>query len=311
MKRPRILIVDDEEDIRDILKLTLEEGDYEVIEACDGNEGLKAAQTKSPDLVILDFKMPYLDGREVCRRLKKDILLRHLPIIMLTGKGDLMDKVEGIDAGADDYIVKPFEPRELLARIRMIIRRTERDLEANPLTRLPGNISIINEMQNRIEKNIPFAVGYVDLDKFKSYNDKYGFEHGDEAIKETARILIRSINECGNSDDFIGHIGGDDFVFITTPNLTDKVCQEIIDEFEKKAPELYSPEDAKNGYIIAHDRKGQLQKIPLLSVSIGVVTNEYHHITHVAQISEIGAELKSAAKSLERSNYIKDKRKET
>jgi diguanylate cyclase (GGDEF)-like protein len=310
MKKSRILIVDDDEDIRDILKLTLAEEEYEIIEACDGNEGLKAAQGKSPDLVILDYKMPYLDGREVCRKLKKDILLRHLPVIMLTGKGDIMDKVEGIDAGADDYIVKPFEPKELLARIRMILRRTERDLEANPLTRLPGNISIINELQSRIEKRLPFAIGYVDLDKFKSYNDKYGFEHGDEAIRETARIIIRSINECGASDDFIGHIGGDDFVFITTPAAADTVCQKIIDEFEKKAPEFYSPEDVKNGYIMAHDRKGQLQRIPLLSVSIGVVTNEYHHITHVAQINEIGAELKSAAKSLERSNYIRDKRKE-
>ena len=310
MKRPRILIVDDEPDIRDILKITLADEDYEVIEACDGQEGLTAAQRKSPDLVILDYKMPYLDGREVCRRLKKDILLRHLPVIMLTGKGDLTDKVEGLDAGADDYIVKPFEPRELLARIRMIIRRTERDLEANPLTRLPGNISIINELQNRIEKQLPLAAGYADLDKFKSYNDKYGFEHGDEVIRETARVLIQSIQERGNADDFIGHVGGDDFVFITTPQLAEAVCQKIIEEFEKKVPGFYEPEDAKKGYIIAHDRKGQLQQIPLLSISIGVVTNESRPITHVAQINEIGAELKEAAKRLERSNYIKDKRKE-
>jgi diguanylate cyclase (GGDEF)-like protein len=311
LKKPRILIVDDDADIRDILKLTLSGEDYEVIEAADGMEGLKMAQGKSPDLVILDYKMPYLDGREVCRRLKKDILLRHLPVIMLTGKGDLTDKIKGIDAGADDYIVKPFEPAELLARARMILRRTERDLEANPLTRLPGNISIINELQNRVEKKAPLAVGYVDLDKFKSYNDKYGFEHGDEVLRETARTIITAINECGNSDDFIGHIGGDDFVFITTPDKSDKVSQKLIAEFEKKVPEFYEPEDVRKGYIIAHDRKGQLQQIPLLSISIGLVTNETRVITHVAQVSEIGAELKEAAKRLERSNYIKDKRKET
>ena len=310
MKKPRILIVDDDADIRDILKITLSDEDYEVIEAADGAEGLKTVQSKSLDLVILDYKMPYLDGREVCRRIKKDILLRHMPVIMLTGKGDLMDKVKGIDAGADDYIIKPFEPAELLARIRMILRRTERDLEANPLTRLPGNISIVNELQSRVEKNAPMAVGYVDLDKFKSYNDKYGFEHGDEVIRETARILIMSINECGNNDDFIGHIGGDDLIFISSPDKADKVCQKIIEEFEKKVPEFYDPEDVKKGYIIAHDRKGQLQQIPLLSISIGLVTNETRTITHIAQISEIGAELKEAAKRLERSNYIKDKRKE-
>lgn len=310
MKRPRILIVDDEPDIRDILKITLAEEDYEVVEAGDGQDGLKKVQSENPDLVILDYKMPLLDGREVCKRLKKDILLRHLPVIMLTGKGDLMDKVEGIEAGADDYIVKPFEPQELLARIKMIIRRTERDLEANPLTRLPGNISIINELKKRIENKTPLAVGYADLDKFKSYNDKYGFEHGDEVIKETARTIIQSVAESGTPDDFIGHIGGDDFVFMTAPQLADKVCQKIIGEFEKKVHGFYRPEDANNGYIIAHDRKGQLQQIPLLSISIGLVTNETRSITHVAQVSEIGAELKEAAKRLERSNYIKDKRKE-
>lgn len=310
MKKTRILIVDDDPDIRDILKLTLAEEDYEIIEAENGEAALKAAQSKSPDLIIMDYKMPYLDGREACRRLKKDILLRHLPIIMLTGKGDITDKVEGIDAGADDYMVKPFEPKELLARIRMIIRRTERDLEANPLTRLPGNISIINELQNRIDKKIIFSVGYLDIDKFKSYNDKYGFERGDEVIRETARIILTSVNECGNSDDFVGHIGGDDFVFITTPAASDKICQKIIDDFEKKAPEFYNPEDAQAGYIIAPDRKGQIQKIPLLSISIGLVSNEFRNITHLAEIGEIGAELKEAAKRLERSNYIKDKRKE-
>lgn len=310
IKKIRILIVDDEEDIRDVLKLTLSTEDYEVIEAADGNEALHLARNKSPDLVILDYSIPYLDGREVCRRLKKDILLRHLPIIMLTGKGEITDKVQGIDAGADDYIVKPFEPAELLARIRMIIRRSERDLEANPLTRLPGNISIINELQERLEKKFCFTVGYLDIDKFKSYNDTYGFEHGDEAIRETARIIIRAVNQCGQPDDFIGHIGGDDFVFISACDKAEAIAQRIIDEFEKKVPGLYSPEDYQRGYIMAHDRKGQLQKTPLLSVSIGLVSNEFRNITHVAQIGEIGAELKEAAKRLERSNYVKDKRKE-
>ena len=151
---------------------------------------------------------------------------------MLTGKGDLADKVGGIDSGADDYIVKPFEPQELIARIRMIIRRAQRDLEANPLTRLPGNVSILNELQRKIDQNSIFAICYIDLDKFKSYNDKYGFEHGDEVIKETARILIRTKRELGNPDDFIGHIGGDDFVAITTPDKVDALCQKIIDDFD-------------------------------------------------------------------------------
>jgi diguanylate cyclase (GGDEF)-like protein len=305
----KILIVDDDPDIRDILKLTLSEENYEILEAKDGEEALGIINAKPLDLVLLDYKIPKMDGRQVCRLIKKDLLLRHLPIIMVTGKGDISDKVDGIDAGADDYIVKPFEPKELLARIRMILRRTQRDLEANPLTRLPGNVSILNELSRRIEAKQLFAVCYVDLDKFKAYNDKYGFEHGDEVIRETARILIRATHEFGNPDDFIGHIGGDDFVVITTPNIADNLCKTIIENFDAASPGFYNEADRKKGFIIELDRQGKEQKIKLLSVSIGVVTNESRKIEHVAQISEIGAELKSAAKKLERSNYVKDKRK--
>ena len=304
----KILVVDDDADIRDVIKLTLAEENYEVIEAADGEEALRQIRNKSPNLVLLDYRIPKVDGREVCRRVKKDILLRHLPIIMVTGSGEIDDKVGGIDAGADDYVVKPFEPKELLARIRMILRRTESDLEANPLTRLPGNVSILKELTHRLESKSLFSVCYIDLDKFKAYNDKYGFEHGDEVIRETARILLRAAGQVGNADDFTGHIGGDDFVVVTRPENVDDLCRQIITDFEKSAPSFYSKSDQRQGYITTKDRKGNEQKVPLLSVSIGVVSNEFREIEHVAQIGEIGAELKGYAKRLERSNYIKDKR---
>jgi diguanylate cyclase (GGDEF)-like protein len=306
----KILIVDDDPDIRDILKLTLSEENYEIAEAKDGEEAIRLVNSKPFNLVLLDYKIPKIDGRQVCRLIKKDLLLRHLPVIMVTGKGDISDKVNGIDAGADDYVVKPFEPKELLARIRMILRRTERDLEANPLTRLPGNVSIINELQKKLDSKEKFAVCYLDLDKFKAYNDKYGFEHGDEVIRETARILIRAAQQLGNADDFIGHIGGDDYCIVTTPDKVDAVCKKIIKDFEASAPSFYNEKDRKAGFIIGKDRKGVEQKIPLLSISIGVVTNVERRIDHVAQISEVGAELKEAAKHMERSNYVVDKRKE-
>lgn len=309
MARPKILLVDDDPDILDVLEITLSEEKYEILKAMDGKEALRIIKSKPLDLVLLDYNIPKVNGRQVCLEVKKDILLRHLPIIMITGKGEISDKVGGIDAGADDYIVKPFEPKELLARIRMVLRRTEIDLEANPLTRLPGNISILNELSRLIENKALFAVCYLDLDKFKAYNDKYGFEHGDEVIRETARILIQATHETGNPGDFIGHIGGDDFVIVTAPDTVDNLCKRIIADFEKAVPSFYNETDRKKGYIIGHDRKGKEQKLPLLSISIGVVTNKFRKIEHVAQIGEIGAELKAYAKSLERSNYVKDKRK--
>jgi len=307
----KILIVDDEPDIRDVLKLTLAEENYTILEAGDGEEALKIIASKPLDLVLLDYNIPKIDGRQVVQRVKSDLLLRHLPIIMVTGKRELADKIGGLDAGADDYITKPFEPKELLARIRMTLRHTERELEANPLTKLPGNVSILNELSQRLEKKSFFAVLYLDLDKFKSYNDKYGFKSGDEVIRETGRILIKTVHEKGNPDDFIGHIGGDDFMVITTPEKIDDLCKQIIAEFQGKSLSFYNNEDREKGYIIAKSRKGRKENIPLLSISIAVVSNKTRKINHVAEIGEIGAELKKYAKSLKGSNYVSNKREKS
>ena len=250
MAREKIVIVDDDSDILDVLKITLEAEGYEVTEAHDGKEALETIKNVRPDLLITDFKMPIMCGDELCRNLKKDILVQHMPIIMLTGKGEVSDKVHGINAGADDYMVKPFEPEELVARVKMVIRRTARDLDANPLTRLPGNVSILNEIQSRIDRDEYFVAYYIDLDKFKAFNDKYGFEKGDEVIKNTAQILISSIQEKGGPQDFIGHVGGDDFVLVTTPDKVDEICKCIIVKFDSMMPSLYTSDDRKKGYII-------------------------------------------------------------
>jgi len=311
MLKEKILIADDDSDILDVIRITLETEGYEVIEAHDGEEAVAMIKKSTPDLLITDFKMPKMCGDEVCRILKQDILIQHMPIIILTGKGEIIDKVQGISAGADDYIVKPFEPQELVVRVKMALRRTARDLDANPLTRLPGNVSIINELRIRITENELFAVCYVDLDKFKAFNDKYGFEKGDEVIKNTARILIDSVQKKGTPQDFIGHIGGDDFVVITTPDKVDGLCKKIIADFTAMVPGLYNREDMEKGYIIGKNRQKKTRKIPLLSISIGVVTNEKIKINHVGEVSELGAELKEYAKSLPGSNYVKERRDAT
>lgn len=310
MRKQKILTVDDDPDILDVLALTLSES-YEIFQAPNGKEGLLITRQKNPDLIICDYMMPVMTGPEFIKALKKDILLRHLPVIMLTGKGEVKDMVDGIEAGADDYLVKPFEPSELLARIKMILRRTVQSLDANPLTHLPGNTSIMEELQQRIDQKQPFAVGYADLDNFKIYNDQYGFEKGDDIIRITARILIKNVQGKGGAEAFLGHIGGDDFVFIASDQAIDSICQSIIEEFDRTAPEFYNEEDRKRGYIMGKDRQGNEIKIGLLSISIGVVSSATHKITHVAQISEIGAELKKFAKSLDKSNYVRNQRKES
>ncbi|MBI4341675.1 MAG: response regulator [Candidatus Omnitrophica bacterium] len=303
-----ILIADDDPDLRDILRSVLEPAGFLVSEARDGDAALRMIRQSPPDLAILDFMMPGLNGPQVCEQIKQDTLLRHLPVIMLTGKSEVQDKVYGIHAGADDYVVKPFEPQELLARVYMVLRRTAIDLEANPLTKLPGNLSIQRELERRIASSGGLAVCYIDLDRFKAFNDHYGFERGDQVIKQTAEVLILAAQSQGSGHDFVGHIGGDDFLLMTTVERAEGVCRTIIERFDAMVPQLYDEADRTRGYLLHKDRKGQEVKVPLLSISIALVTNEWHPLTHPGQVAKIGAELKAYAKQFDRSIYVKERR---
>ena len=306
-----VLVADDDPDVRDILRTILEPAGFIVQEAADGERVLQAVQTTPPQLIILDYMMPGLTGPQVCERLKQDLLLRHVPIIMLTGKSELQDKVYGINAGADDYLVKPFEPQELLVRVQMVLRRATRDLEANPLTRLPGNISIQQELERRLAANGSLAVCYIDLDRFKAFNDHYGFKRGDEVIQQTATLLLEATRAKGSPQDFVGHIGGDDFIVMTTIERADALCEAIVRQFDAMVPGLYDPEDRARGYLLHKDRKGQEVKTPLLSISIALVLSEGGRLTHPGQVAKIGAELKAYAKQFDRSLYVKERRQPT
>lgn len=308
MSKPKILTVDDDPDILDVLELTLSE-QYDVTQANNGKVALDIVKQFMPDLIICDYMMPVMNGREFCKALKKDTLLRHVPVIMLTGKGETQDRIGGIEAGVDDYMIKPFAPDELLARIKMILRRTISSLDANPLTHLPGNTSIMEEVQMRIDSGREFAVGYADLDTFKVYNDKYGFEKGDEVILATARVILNCVQAEARDKSFVGHIGGDDFVFITDDNVMDGICQKIIAEFDSIVPAFYNEEDRTKGFITGKDRQGNEKDFGLIAISIGIVSNVNQNITHVAQIGEIGAELKKFAKSSDGSTYVRDQRR--
>ena len=307
MQKERILAIDDDQDMLDNLTLTLSQR-YSVIVAHNGREGLEMVRSKNPALVITDYGMPEMNGLEFCRHLRNDILLRHLPVIMLTAQGETKDILSGIESGADDYLIKPFEPQTLIARTDMILKRNARALDASPLTHLPGNNSINEELQKRIDNKEIFAVGYIDLNKFKNYNDKYGFEKGDDMIRATARVLIDVFTEAGGNGSFIGHIGGDDFIFICDDESADAQSQKIISKFDHIVPDFYNEEDRRKGYILGKDRQGNPIKAGLASLSIGIVSNAYRSITHIVQVGEIGADLKKLAKAKEKSFYIRDQR---
>ncbi len=303
-----VLVADDDPDVRDILRSILEPAGFGVNEAENGELALQAIRAHPPDLLLIDYMMPGLTGPQVCEQLRQDTLLRHVPIIMLTGKSELQDKVLGINAGVDDYLVKPFAPQELLARVQMVLRRTAQQLEANPLTKLPGNISIQRELENRIASGALFAVCYLDLNRFKGFNDHYGFKRGDEVIQRTVALLLDATHAYGNPTDFVGHIGGDDFIIITSVERAEPLCQTIVQQFDAIAPQLHDEEDRARGYFLHTNRKGREVHIPLLSISIALVTNDGRPITHPGQIAKISAELKAYAKQFERSIYVTERR---
>ena len=307
MNKLKILAVDDDPDILDLLEATLED-EFKVIRAATGREAIEKVKSDLPDIVILDYMLPDITGLKVCEELRKDPLSIHLPILMLTGKGEVENKVKGLDAGVDDYMVKPFLPPELIARIRMLIRRSTISLDANPLTRLPGNVSINKELEKRLTSKEKFAVLYLDLDRFKALNDYYGFERGDGVIKEFSRIIIDSVQKRGTVNDFTGHIGGDDFVIITTLEAAEEIAKKIISDFDKTSPKFYDEKDRIKGYIETKDRSGQTIKFQFITISVGIITNLYRKFSHTAEISTLGAEVKEFAKKSATSMYIFDRR---
>ncbi|MBI5360487.1 MAG: response regulator [Planctomycetes bacterium] len=310
MAKARILIVDDEPDILKILGNRLEHAGYDVAKASDGIEALEKVEGANPDLIVLDVMMPHLDGFGVCRKLRESVVTSLIPIIFLTAKGQTVDKISGIKSGADEYVTKPFDFDELEARIEELLRRKQQILSANPLTGLPGNISIAEEIQKRIKGNEKFAVCYLDINNFKSYNDRYGYQKGDSVLFQTSRLIMDAVRDSGVKNAFIGHIGGDDFIVIMLSGYEDSVCNGIIKSFDAFSLLQYDEADRNCGHIQGQDRQGKEVCFPLMSISIAVVTNERRPITHPGQVSEIAAELKKRAKSLHGSNYVKDARKE-
>lgn len=308
-KKYKILVVDDDPNIRELIVETLGDDKYSPIEARDGKEALQICESERPDIVVLDVMMPDLDGLEVCLRLRGEALTSHIPIILLTAKGMLEDKIKGMETGADDYLTKPFDPLELEARISMHLRRSIRDGEASPLTGLPGNRAIEESIDARIRAGLRFAVCYIDLDDFKAYNDRYGFFAGSEVIKMTTQAILEASDKYGGPDDFVGHIGGDDFILVTEMVRAPLISQETIRLFDERIPAHYEAEDREKGCIISTDRQGKINEFPIMTISIAIVHNTYRKLEHPGKVAQIAAELKKFAKNKDGSNYVFDRRR--
>ncbi|HEX3033094.1 MAG TPA: response regulator [Bacillota bacterium] len=305
-----LLIIDDDKFIVRIVKDRLAKEGFQVTSAEDSISGLNSVYEHTPEIILLDVELPGgKNGTEICRLLRNDTRTSHVPIIMLTSRRETDDIVTGLEAGADDYMTKPFDPAELVARVKTHLRRAKQEKSFNPLTGLPGNLLIEQLIKDKVkDTETPFAVLYLDLDNFKAYNDVYGFLRGDEVLKLLAHIFEQVTKEMGNRDDFVGHIGGDDFIILTTPDKVDTLCEQYITRFDSTIPLFYSSEDRKKGYITTVDRQGAEVDFPIMTLSIAVISSDIRTLTSHWQVAEIASELKKYVKSLSGSNYVKDRR---
>ncbi|MFZ4516497.1 MAG: GGDEF domain-containing response regulator [Acidimicrobiia bacterium] len=304
-----IVIADDDFDVATAVEINLSLEGYDVHVAHDGRQAVELATRIQPDLVILDVVMPIMDGFQACEAIRNDPRTQNSAIIMLTAKSVASDKLTGFGAGADDYIVKPFEPAELIARVRGVLRRSTQMRDVSPLTRLPGNFRISSELERLVNSpNAQFAVLYFDLNDFKSFNDYYGFLRGDEVIKFTARVLSEAMGESPSEPSFLGHVGGDDFVMVLHPTVAEHVCRTIVERFDTGILDLYDPEDRVRGFIETTDRQGEHRKHGFVSIAIGVASTDIREINTQWEASVLASEMKSYAKRHGRSAYEIDRR---
>jgi diguanylate cyclase (GGDEF)-like protein len=303
-----ILVVDDDEDIVRVIRVNLQLEGYEVDTAHDGQEGLDKALETPPDLVLLDIMMPRMDGLTALKKMRSHPSLASTSIVLLTARGLTEDRVKGLELGADDYITKPFDVVEMLARVKAVLRRAKSARDTSPLTGLPGNFRIGQEIEERIETDAPFALVYCDLDNFKAFNDHYGFMRGDQVIKYSGEVLQAAAEDVGDPNAFVGHIGGDDFVAVVDGHLAEAYCKAVIERFDDGVLDFYDTADALRGYIEVVDRRGERYAFPVVSMSMGVVTNTGRPIASQWEASALAVEMKEFAKKQHGSAYRVDRR---
>ncbi|HYK09422.1 MAG TPA: diguanylate cyclase [Gemmatimonadales bacterium] len=263
-----------------------------------------------PLLVLVDADSDGAASLELCSRLKGDPYTAIVPLAAVAGR-HVTDKVrEWFASGADEVLTPLLEPAEQAVRLEGLLTRTARDVAVNPSTRLPGTTEIEREIRRRMEAGEWFAVCYADLDHFKEYNDRYSYYDGDRVIYLLSRILHDVVKGMAGPRGFIGHIGGDDFIFMIPVDAITEVCGEILSVFDTLIPYQYNEQDRRAGYYFGKDRRGQLHRVPLMTLSIGIVTNQHRRFAHPAQVSELATEMKSYAKTQAGSVFVVDRRRD-
>jgi GGDEF domain-containing protein len=289
-----------------ILQLFTDEQAFQLVECASAEEVVALVNRGFPAGICVD--VPSMDDPfRVCRILKGDAFSSIVPIVVIAPEDGTEIVLQALEAGADEVLTTGMEEREQLLRLRMILRRADRDVSVHPTTRLPGTVQIERDIGRRIRGGEKFAVCYADLDHFKEFNDRYGYNEGDRVIRVLARLL-RDLVKGHSQDGFIGHIGGDDFIFTIALDRMRPACEDILQVFDELIPYQYTEDDRRAGYFLGRDRRGNILWVPIMTLSIGVVTNEHRRFTHTARVSELATEMKTFAKKQPGSVFAVDRR---
>lgn len=305
----KLLIISSDTNLREILQFCFDGWGYEVFVWDSCQDDVTSIKKISPNVIVVDIHSARQADLKICNLLKDDFITAFIPIITLINKRHLRAQLLNLKHGVDDYLIKPPDPLDLRIRIEMAIRRSQYSFYASPLTGLPGGRIIEEELKEKFKKGVSFSFGHVDIDNFKYFNDVYGYVNGDRVIMHTAYMLYDTVRKFGNKEDFVGHIGGDDFVFITTPDRYEKICLNFISSFDRVIPFHYSPQDRDRAFIVAQDRTRKLKRVPLMSVSIAVVNKtELSEFTSIIDMNRRVTEIKKYLKSIPGSKCMVDRR---
>jgi diguanylate cyclase (GGDEF)-like protein len=284
-----------------------ERSGYSVLEFRCVEDVLAMVSRAYPGAVILDGGEPSAESLDVCRQMKAEAFTAVVPVIVYLDSHEPDIAADALEAGADEVLTTHFSAREMELRLMLALRRAERDVSVHPTTRLPGTVQIERDFAERLRSGQQFAVCYADLDNFKEFNDRYGYNHGDRVILIVSRIL-RDVVRAYSPSGFVGHIGGDDFIFSVPLEDMKRCCELIVEVFDDLVPYQYAEADRERGCFTGKDRRGNEYEVPLMTLSIGVVTNQNRVLTHTAQIGELATEMKAYAKTFTGSLYLVDRR---
>ena len=305
----KILLVDDDVDLAELLKTKLSSEGHEVVVTNTGDGAFELAKKVKPDIALLDIMLPGVTGYQICRRIRKDPELYSMGVLMLTALGEEPEVLHGLEQGADDYIVKPFKLERLVEKLGFLDGLLASVEGRNKVTNLPGTDAMKREVNHRLARGITIAVCYIDISNFKAFCAAKPRNGQIQALQFLAKTLKGLIRSMGIYESFLSHMGGEHFVVLLNCEDYERFCSTLAETFDRQVKELYTPEEAAQGYVMARDKKGREGKYPLMALSVGVAHNEFREYKSAKNVFETLAQLRQMSQPESKSVVTVDRRR--